>query len=336
MPTVVELKKELRKRGLDEKGKKAELEARLAAHDAEQDEPAPAEEEAAAPPAESEHAPEETEPPAAAEDGAGIEANANAPEKDTQSVPAEEPMAVEPPAESAAPASDPAPEATADTTVTIAENQPDAAGAAAEEAPSGATDTDPPPAAPSAAAAGDDDQCQPCTTEDSGATPTDPWTVGTIDKLGKQQHTTDQAEPPVYAAAHTGLRVCTAAIVTTPGSNLEQSLRKSPEQEHRHAPHETRVPVNSLSGAARTLRTQARKSGTTRSSVSCLAARDRCAVFSRLGILLRSALQLHARTRRWLWPACITSVPPGGRGCPALSLSRRLRWCAGVLRAQES
>eukprot|EP01046_Picozoa_sp_COSAG06_P056154 COSAG06_NODE_10536_length_1663_cov_1580.142583_4_plen_71_part_01 len=28
MPTVVELKKELRKRGLDEKGKKAELEAR--------------------------------------------------------------------------------------------------------------------------------------------------------------------------------------------------------------------------------------------------------------------------------------------------------------------
>ena len=66
MPTVKQLQEDLKARGLDTKGKKAELEARLAEHDAQKD-AAPA---AEAPPAEKEPAP----PPAAAEAPATEEA----------------------------------------------------------------------------------------------------------------------------------------------------------------------------------------------------------------------------------------------------------------------
>jgi hypothetical protein len=61
MPTVKQLQAELKKRGLETKGKKSELEARLAEHDAPKDAPPAAA--ADAPPAEKEAAP----PPAAAE-----------------------------------------------------------------------------------------------------------------------------------------------------------------------------------------------------------------------------------------------------------------------------
>ena len=78
MPTVKQLQTALKKRGLDTKGKKAELEARLAEHDAQKDAPPAAAAEAPAAEKEAAQPPAATEAPAAEKQAAAPAPASNA------------------------------------------------------------------------------------------------------------------------------------------------------------------------------------------------------------------------------------------------------------------